>query len=91
MSFLKVSTIRIGEAARKRKIKGGDILLAVDGYMFTQDTKELSKKFNDERQAPWLLSFKRGEVVFDVLFDVMGSCFNYIIATVKHLQGVHRK
>lgn len=69
MSFLKVSTIRIGEAARKRKIKGGDILLAVDGYMFTQDTKELSKKFNDERQAPWLLSFKRDEVVFDVLFD----------------------
>jgi len=69
MSFLKISSVRIGEAARKRKIRSGDILLAVDGYMFTQDTKELKQKFEDKSQAPWLLTFKRGELVFDVFFD----------------------
>ena len=69
MSFLKISTVRIGEAARKRKIRSGDILLAIDGYMFTQDTKDLKKKFEDKSQAPWLLTFKRGELIFDVFFD----------------------
>jgi hypothetical protein len=69
MSFLKISSVRIGEAARKRKIRSGDILLAIDGYMFTQDTKELKKKFEDKSQAPWLLTFKRGELIFDVFFD----------------------
>lgn len=69
MSFLKISSVRIGEAARKRKIRTGDILLAIDGYIFAQDTKELKKKFEDKNQAPWLLTFKRGELVFDVFFD----------------------
>lgn len=69
MSFLKISSFRIGEAARKRKIRAGDILLAIDGYIFVQDTKELKKKFEDKNQAPWLLTFKRGELVFDVFFD----------------------
>ena len=44
MSFLKISSVRIGEAARKRKIRADDILLAIDGYMFNQDTKELEKR-----------------------------------------------
>ena len=44
MSFLKISSVRIGEAARKRKVRADDILLAIDGYMFNQDTKELEKK-----------------------------------------------
>ena len=69
MSFLKISSFRIGEAARKRKIRADDILLAIDGYIFVQDTKELKKKFEDKNQAPWLLTFKRGELVFDVFFD----------------------
>lgn len=69
MSFLKVSAIRLGEAARKRKIRAGDILLAIDGYMFNQDTKELEKKFAAKENGPWLLTFKRNEVVFDVFFD----------------------
>lgn len=69
MSFLKISSVRMGEAARKRKIRPNDILLAIDGYIFSQDTKELKKKFEDKNQAPWLLTFKRGELVFDVLFD----------------------
>ena len=69
MSFLKISSVRIGEAARKRKIRSGDILLAIDGYIFSQDTKELKKKFEDKNQAPWLLTFMRGELVYDVFFD----------------------
>jgi hypothetical protein len=69
MSFLKISSVRIGEAARKRKIRADDILLAIDGYMFNQDTKELEKKFADKESRPWLLTFKRGEVIFDVFFD----------------------
>src|SRR6056300_29571 len=69
MSFLKISPVRIGEAARKRKIRADDILLAIDGYMFNQDTKELEKKFVDKESRPWLLTFKRGEVIFDVFFD----------------------
>ena len=68
MNFLKVSGIRIGEAARKRKIRSGDILLAIDGYAFNEDTKELKAKFESDN-APWLLTFLRGDVVFDVLFD----------------------
>lgn len=68
MNFLKVSGIRIGEAARKRKIRSGDILLAIDGYAFNEDTKELKAKF-ESGNAPWLLTFLRGDVVFDVLFD----------------------
>ena len=69
MSFLKIASVRIGEAARKRKIRAGDILLAIDGYIFVQDTKELKKKFEDKNEAPWLLTFKRGDLVFDVFFD----------------------
>lgn len=69
MSFLKISSVRIGEAARKRKIRAADILLAIDGYIFNQDTKELEKKFADKESGPWLLTFKRGEVIFDVFFD----------------------
>ena len=69
MSFLKISSVSIGEGARKRKIRAGDILLAIDGYIFAEDTKELQKKFGDKDQAPWLLTFKRGELVFDVFFD----------------------
>jgi len=69
MSFLKISSVRIGEAARKRKVRADDILLAIDGYIFNQDTKELEKKFVDKESGPWLLTFKRGEVVFDVFFD----------------------
>lgn len=69
MSFLKISSIRLGQAARKRKVRAGDILLAIDGYLFNQDTKELEKKFADKESGPWLLTFKRGEVIFDIFFD----------------------
>ena len=67
MSFLQIATHNIGPGGRAAGIRKWDVLLAVDGEIFTEEPQLLYLKFQNRRDAPWLLTFKRKNEVFDVL------------------------
>ena len=83
-SFLKLETRGLGLAARTKKLKAGDVLVAVDGEPFTGDAEMLALRLgkpvadsedNPEVEAsendvvPHLLTFWRGGVIFHVIFE----------------------
>lgn len=67
MSFLQIATHNIGPGGRAAGIRKWDVLLAVDGEIFTEEPQLLYLKFQNRRDAPWLLTLKRKNEVFDVL------------------------
>lgn len=67
MSFLQVATHNIGPGGLAAGVKKWDVLLAIDGEIFNEEPRSLYLKFQNRRDAPWLLTFKRKNEVFDVL------------------------
>ncbi|WP_213685020.1 PDZ domain-containing protein [Roseicyclus sp.] len=82
--FLKLETRGLGFAARAKKLKPGDVLVAIDGEIFTGDAEMLSARMgkpvadhddNPEVDAselgftPHLLTFWRSGIVFHVILE----------------------
>jgi hypothetical protein len=49
-------------------LRGGDVLLGVDGHLWSGTSRALARHFTRQRRAV-LLTFQRGEVVFSVLSE----------------------
>ena len=67
MGFLKISTPNIGPGGRVARLQKLDVILAVDGETFDPDPKSFYLKFQKKNSAPWLITLKRNDVIFDVL------------------------
>lgn len=69
MSFLQIATHNIGAGGTAAGLRKWDILLAVNGEIFTEDARALYLRFQNRADAPWLLTIKRQDLVVDVLID----------------------
>ena len=67
--FIKIKSIPRVAYARDLRLKEGDIILADNGKIFSQDINEFIELLDQARDSeqPLLLTVCRGEVVFDLL------------------------
>jgi hypothetical protein len=83
-SFLKLETRGLGMAARSKKLKPGDVLVAIDGEAFTGDAEMLAARMGrrasgnednpevdaaEDGVSAHLLTFWRDGVFFHVIFE----------------------
>ena len=69
--LLKIATNGIAVLDYVKRLKESDILVAVDGEVFTDGPKKLRERFNIEAgdEAKWLLTFWRDGQLFDILIN----------------------
>tara|TARA_B110000967_G_C18709802_1_gene472107 strand:- start:23 stop:814 length:792 start_codon:yes stop_codon:yes gene_type:complete len=72
--FLKVQKQGIGRAAVAHRIKGDDIIVAIDGELFLGDSETLKNAFEDydptmPDDVAWLVTFWRDGVFFNQCFN----------------------
>ena len=78
--FIKIKSIPRVAYARDLRLKEGDIILANNGQIFSQDINELIELFDQvqDSEQQLLLTVCRGEVVFDLLVgERLGVEFDY--------------
>jgi hypothetical protein len=83
-SYLKLETRGLGLAARGKKLKPGDVLVAIDGEAFTGDAEMLAKRMGrqvtgnednpevdaaEDGVSPHLLTFWRDSNFYHVIFE----------------------
>lgn len=70
--LLKLQKAGMGRLAVANRLREGDILVAIDGELFLGDTEALTSAFEDydptEPDIPWLLTFWRDDVFFNICF-----------------------
>lgn len=84
LPFLKLETRGLGMAARSKKLKAGDVLVAIDGEAFTGDAELLAARMGrkptgnednpevegaEDGVTPHLLTFWRAGTFFHVIFE----------------------
>lgn len=69
--LLKIATNGIAVLDYVKRLKESDILVAVDGEIYTDGPKKLRDKFNMEAgdESKWLLTFWREGQLFDILLN----------------------
>ena len=69
--LLKIATNGIAVLDYVKRLKESDILVAVDGEVFTEGPKKLRERFNIEAgdEPKWLLTFWRDGQLFDILIN----------------------